>query len=72
MITDFMGKELKPGDLIAYPCRSGSNLWMTTARIVEVIEQKSENLVKARKESGFIVTLSRVDNVIKVEGPSNG
>lgn len=72
MVTDFMGKELKPGDLIVYPCRSGSNLWMTSARIVEVIEQKSENLIKARKENGFLVTVSRVDNVVKIEEPSNG
>lgn len=38
MLKDIVGKELNPGDMIAYPRRSGSHLSMTTAKILEIKE----------------------------------
>lgn len=78
MLTDIVGKELKPGDLIAYPRRSGSCTWMTTARILEIREREPDYYyesrryrIKARKNNGRLVMVDRVDNVVKIEEPTN-
>lgn len=62
MLKDIAGRELNPGDIIAYPVRSGSNLWMTTAKILEIKEKSNcygtdpIYSIKARKENGFVVS----------------
>lgn len=74
MLKDIVGKELNPGDMIAYPGRSGSNIWMTTAKSLEIKEEFNcygtdpIYSIKARKENGFVVMVDRVDNVVKIEG----
>lgn len=74
MLVDIVGKEVKIGDTIAYPRRSGSSLWMETAKVVEILSEESDTSttnityysIKAQKDSGRFVTIYRVDNVVKI------
>jgi len=81
-MKDLMGIEIKAGDFIAYPTRSGSCLWMSVAKVVEVTTSKQRwsgderpcLKVQVRKSSrgwrkmtNKIVTLHRVDNVVVIK-----
>lgn len=74
MLKDIVGKEIEIGDTIAYPRRSGSSLWMETAKVVDILIEESESFygnrtyyrIKAKKDSGRIVMVYRVDNVVKI------
>ena len=33
---DFNGTEIKRGDVIAYPVRQGSSMWMTKAKVLDI------------------------------------
>ena len=35
-VSDRFDNELKVGDFITYPCRSGSSMWLNEARIVDI------------------------------------
>lgn len=37
MITDWRGIEIKVGDLVVYPGRHGSLMWMVEAEVVDLI-----------------------------------
>lgn len=80
MLKDIVGKEIEIGDTIAYPRRSGSCLWMATAKVVEILSEESDTYygkrtyyrIRARKDSGRIVMVYRVDNVVKIEEATDG
>ena len=40
MITDIYGTVIQPGDYINYPVRQSSSMWMTTAKVLEVKDNK--------------------------------
>lgn len=40
MMKDTRGKEFMVGDLIAYPQRSGSSVWLVVSRILELGDEK--------------------------------
>ena len=75
MLKDIVGKEVKVGDNVAYPRRSGSSIWMATAEVIEILSEEVETFhgnrtdyrIKARKVSGRIVMIDRVDNVIVIQ-----
>lgn len=76
MLVDIAGKEVKIGDTIAYPRRKRSSLWMTTAKVVDLVIKDTYNYygetrrrrinIKAQKDSGRIVMIYRTDNVVKI------
>lgn len=71
-VKDIVGNELKVGDTIAYPGRSGSALWLTTAKITEIQKYicywsgKYLPKLKVTKPSGRKTTVYAIDRVIRV------
>lgn len=66
--NDFRGKALNVGDTIAYPGRSGSNLWMNEGEIIAIrfkIDQWGRSLptLSVRIPSGRIVDVHCIDRV---------
>ena len=72
-VEDILGNELKAGDTIAYPRRSGSALWMTTGVIVAIEEfedwwsKKKFPMLKVMKKSGRKTHVTAVDRVIRIQ-----
>lgn len=48
MIVDFFGRAVQVDDVIAYPQRQGSNLWMETGKVLAVEAEK----LSIRKSNG--------------------
>ncbi len=67
-MKDVLGQELQFGDIVAYPGRRGSKLWINTARIesydpVEVSVIPNSN---SQDEEGRRVILRRTDRFVRV------
>jgi len=75
MIKDILGVELRVGDVIAYPGRRGSRMWMNVGSIVNFgsykylgyddIDSMKTIIVKKSCTKG-IGTITRIDRVVKV------
>jgi hypothetical protein len=56
MIVDFLGREIRVGDTVVYPCRSGSTMWLTNGEVIDfadgVIGEPFRVAVRAKTESG--------------------
>ena len=71
-VEDILGRELKVGDTIAYPRRSGSSMWMTTGVITAIEEFRDRwtktmhPMLKVMKKSGRKTHVTSVDRVIRV------
>ena len=83
MPNDILGQEIKEGDYITYPGRSGSCLWMNFAKVVKIEEQRDEYLsriggkdinvialkvINTQSTSGKISSVLCLDRVVKL-GP---
>lgn len=73
MIKDWRGNEIKIGSTIVYPGRSGSSMWMTEAKVID-IQHKAQfpwepTPVPILKidVNGVITTIKRIDRVTVVE-----
>lgn len=43
MIKDISGRLIEIGDIVAYPVRSGSSMWMTVAEVENIITKTRPN-----------------------------
>lgn len=72
-VEDMMGNELKVGDTIAYPGRSGSSLWMTTSVIIAIDEyedywtKRKMPLLRVVKPSGKKTQVYSIERVIRIQ-----
>ncbi len=67
-MKDVLGHELQVGDVVAYPGRRGSLLWLNTAKI-ETIEPVMVSTIKnsdSQDEDGRHVIVRRTDRFVKV------
>lgn len=80
--TDYFGNVIAKGDIIAYPGRGGSSLWMNHGKVIEIVCKKKyhwesepcEMVVKLRirqlsvetSRTGLIECLDRVINLSHV------
>ncbi len=67
-MKDVLGHELQVGDVVAYPGRRGSNLWINTATI-ETIDPVMVSAIKnssSQDEEGRRVIIQRTDRFVKV------
>lgn len=75
MALDMLGQKISEGDYVAYPGRSGSNLWVNISRVVG-IETKAHwytadnydslKVVNAKSRTGKISTVECLDRLIKL------
>jgi hypothetical protein len=68
VLQDSRGQAIEPGDLIVYPGRHGSHLWISHARVLLTIEGAGvKSQVRVQPDFGRPVTLTRLDNVTVVQ-----
>jgi hypothetical protein len=60
--TDFLGREIRPGDLIVYPTRRGSRMWMNELRV----QQVTPEYVGGHNDLGRPVKITNLKNVVVV------
>lgn len=63
---DFVGRKIKSGDLVAYPVRRGSRMWLTSARVSNIVCRGKEHTIEAIIESGQRVTLEHSARLIVI------
>lgn len=71
MLKDIAGREVEVGDTIAYPKMSGSNLWMSIAKVVSIKRARQYGvavsyLIEVQKDTGHIETICRDDTIVKL------
>jgi expansin (peptidoglycan-binding protein) len=57
---DFLGREIKIGDTIAYPVRRGSSMWLNKLRVTQVLPVS----VKGLNADGRWITVHNLNNVV--------
>ena len=60
MITDFFGRRFSKGDTIVYPLRKGSSMWLESAEVIDVGNDK----LKILKPNGQKTTIKNFFNCI--------
>ena len=70
---DYFGQEIRVGDLLVYPGRQSSNLWMNHIRVTKVEEigaarfSRVMHKVTGQKDDGSIVTIVEIDRAVVVQ-----
>jgi len=71
---DYFEQEIKVGDLLVYPGRQGSSLWMSHLTVTAVVIQEDEwssrgpyAVVKGIKESGKKVSITELGRTVVVQ-----
>jgi hypothetical protein len=64
MATDVTGRQLMPGQRIAYPVRKGSDMWLCTARIEYLSEGVGGTVIHARNPEGRPVKIVQLERVV--------
>lgn len=62
MVTDFMGREIRPGNTVCYPVRRGSSMWLVELRV----QQVEPGSVSGFNKDGRRVTVKNLNNVVVV------
>ena len=65
--TDFLGREIRPGDLIIYPWRRGSAMGLNKLSVQQVTKQ----YVSGYSNLGRPVKITNLKNVVVVSNPEN-
>jgi len=64
-LTDFLGREIRPGDLIVYPWRRRSAMGLNRMSVTRVMPDS----VGGFSGTGRPVTITNLKNVVVVERP---
>jgi hypothetical protein len=62
-VKDFLGREIKAGDLVVYPVRRGSSMWMSRMTVLSTEGGK----LAGNNPEGRRVALTNLDNVVVVQ-----
>ena len=57
---DFLGRQISEDDIICYPVRKGSDLWMTKAKVLNVFPSK----LRVQKENGFKTVVRNMNQTV--------
>lgn len=66
-MQDFLGRELKVGDTIAYPMRQGSRMWMQSGTIRSI----HPDCVKITRPNGKKTAIRATSRIVLVKGVDN-
>ena len=61
--TDFLGREIRPGDLIVYPWRRGSQMGLNKLSVMQVTPES----VSGFSNLGRPVKITNLKNVVVIE-----
>ena len=61
-VVDFLGKPIKAGDTIIYPCRRGSSMWLQKL----VVDQVSPEGVGGHNNLGRRINLTNLKNIVVI------
>ena len=61
-VLDFLGKPIKAGDTIVYPCRKGSAMWLSTL----VVEHIDKDGIGGHNSAGRRINLTNLANVVVI------
>ena len=64
-MKDFLGREIKAGDLVVYPVRRGSSMWMSKM----TVDSTEGGKLRGSNPEGRLVQLSNLSNVVVVQPP---
>jgi len=62
-VNDFLGREIKAGDLVVYPVRRGSSMWMSRMTVLSTEGGK----LAGNNPEGRRVSLTSLGNVVVVQ-----
>lgn len=65
--VDFLGQPIVAGDLIVYPVRQGSHMWMNKLRIEAVRDTPRGKAISGTNDSGRRITIRNLINCVIVE-----
>ena len=58
--TDFLGRQIMAGDVITYPVRRGSSMWLNKLHVTQVLPEN----VKGLNSEGRWITVQNLNNVV--------
>jgi hypothetical protein len=64
---DFVGKQIKPGDVVCYCVRRGSSMWLKTLAVLAVQDTPRGICVSGTSDTGRRIRIYNLDNVVVVE-----
>lgn len=64
---DFLGREIRVGDVCTYPVRRGSNMWLNRVVIQRIShDPRGEPKLSGLKQDGYPVSVTSLDRVVIV------
>ncbi len=66
MVTDYAGHELKAGQVVVYPVRRGSSMWLSEIKLTQVVGG-SAPYIKGFNNEGRPVTVKNLNNVVIID-----
>lgn len=64
---DFLAREIKVGDICAYPVRRGSRMWLNRLLVQAIVpDVDGSPKLKGQNRDGHPVTISTLDRVVIV------
>jgi len=63
MVTDYAGHEIKAGQIVVYPVRRGSSMWLSEIKVTQVVAGSSQ-YIKGFNSAGRPVTVKNLGNVV--------
>ena len=70
VILDFGGRPIEPGDLIAYPVRAGSEMWLRSMRVASIKMIRSKTPVfhlSGANDAGHLVCVEHPERCVILE-----
>lgn len=68
-MKDFLGQDINSGDTVVYPGRQGSNMWMNSATVLDLLDN---SIRVQRTKDGAVRVLNRLDRVVVVHQIKRG
>ncbi len=65
-VLDFMGRAIKAGDIVCYPVRRGSSMWLSKITVTQVVPGPTPSLGGFNSD-GRKFTIHNIGNVIVAE-----
>jgi len=66
VIVDYAGHELKAGQIVVYPVRRGSSMWLSEIKVTQVVDG-SAPYIKGFNREGRPVTVKNLKNVVIID-----
>ncbi len=63
---DFLGHQIMAGDLVVYPTRQGSAMWMNKLRVEAVRDTPRGKAISGTKDSGRRITIRNLTNCVVI------